>query len=420
MACAESRPLAPGPKLMSLATSSRPAAALVAGALALGLALLAPPLAAQQKQAAPAAAAKPAARQASNQPATGKGEQAIVVLVNDEPITAYEVDQRAKFIALNANIGEKAKENFQRIAKSESTTARVRAILEEVIRQNQGKSREEIGAIFEKRKLEFGQSLQKQAVDSARSSMIPQFRKQAQEELIEERLKLQEGKKNGIEVSDDDVRRMMKSLADRNKMTEDQFTQHLKGLGVDISTMRERTRAQAAWREVIRRRFAAQVSITNRDIERMVSATANAGGEDGLEIEVQKVTLAMPASMDQRSMARRYAEADRMRQRMSGCKNASAVAREENARFEDLKFIKPATIPEPTRSMLVRAQDGDVLPPVPSAGGVEIYAVCGRRAGKVDDKVREQAQEELAQREFEIVAKRHLRDLRQDAHIEFR
>ena len=32
----------------------------------------------------------------------------------------------------------------------------------------------------------------------------------------------------------------------------------------------------------------------------------------------------------------------------------------------------------------------------------------------------EKAQEELSQREFEIAAKRHLRDLRQDAHIEFR
>ena len=73
-----------------------------------------------------------------------------------------------------------------------------------------------------------------------------------------------------------------------------------------------------------------------------------------------------------------------------------------------------------TRSMLLNAKDGDVLPPTTSSAGVEVYAVCGRRTIKADEKLREKAQEELAQKEFEIVAKRHLRDLRQDAHIEFR
>ena len=46
--------------------------------------------------------------------------------------------------------------------------------------------------------------------------------------------------------------------------------------------------------------------------------------------------------------------------------------------------------------------------------------MCGRRAVKGDDKQRENAMDELQQKEFEIVAKRHLRDLRQDAHIEYR
>ena len=36
----------------------------------------------------------------------------------------------------------------------------------------------------------------------------------------------------------------MKGIAERNKMTEEQFAQHIKGLGVDIATMQERMRAQ--------------------------------------------------------------------------------------------------------------------------------------------------------------------------------
>ena len=90
------------------------------------------------------------------------------------------------------------------------------------------------------------------------------------------------------------------------------------------------------------------------------------------------------------------------------------------AKYEDLKYIKPSTVPEPTRSMLLSAKDGDMLPPATAASGVEIYAVCGRRPIKTDEKTREKAMEELAAKEFEALAKRYLRDLRQDAHIEFR
>ncbi len=70
------------------------------------------------------------------------------------------------------------------------------------------------------------------------------MKKNAKEELIEERLKLQEAKRLGIEVTDDEVKRIVKGLADRNKMTEDQFAQHMKSMGVDIATLGERFRAQ--------------------------------------------------------------------------------------------------------------------------------------------------------------------------------
>ena len=388
------------------------AVAAVAAACALA-ALTAPlPLAAQSKP-------RQAKIEKEAQPA--RSEQSIVVLVNDEPVTAYEIQQRARFLAVNENISEQVKAQFQRLAQSESTNKQVRAILEEIIRSNPGKSREEIGAIFEQRKNQFAMNMQKQAIDSVRAGLVPKFRKEAQEELIDERLKLQEAKRNGIEVSDDDVKRMLKTLADRNKMTEEQFAQHVKGMGFEITTMRERTRVQAAWREVVRRRFAPQISITNRDIDRMLSATASEAGEDTVELQVLKLTLAMPARPDQATMARRYAEAEGLRRRFEGCKSMAGLAKDAaNARFEDLKFIKPGSVPEPTRSMLLSAKDGDVLPPATAGAGIEIYAVCGRRAIKADEKQREKAQEELAQKEFETAAKRYLRDLRQDAHIEYR
>jgi peptidyl-prolyl cis-trans isomerase SurA len=69
---------------------------------------------------------------------------------------------------------------------------------------------------------------------------------------------------------------------------------------------------------------------------------------------------------------------------------------------------------------LWNAQDDEMLPATLSTAGVELWAVCGRKVIPAQEKERASAQNELQQKEFELMAKRHLKDLRQDAHIEYR
>ena len=61
-----------------------------------------------------------------------------------------------------------------------------------------------------------------------------------------------------------------------------------------------------------------------------------------------------------------------------------------------------------------------MLPPTVSAVGIELWAVCGRKVVTANDQKRESAENELRQKEFELLAKKHLKDLRQDAAIEYR
>ncbi len=347
--------------------------------------------------------------------------QGIVVIVNDDAITAYEIEQRARFLGLSTNLGPQAKEAFQRLVKSDSTEQQIKALQQDVIRSNPGKSREQLIAIFQERQKELGTALQKQALESARSALMPKLRKDAKEELIEDRLKLQAAKKLGIEVGDQDIKQLLSELAGRNKMTYDQFAQHLKGTGVDITTMGERFRAQKAWRDLIGRRYAAQVSVTQRDVDRVLSAAAVEAGADTVELQVQRLSLALAGKIDQPAMTKRYAEAESLRRRYSGCKSMAELAKgAPDTRFEDMKYVKPGSIAEPMRSMLLSAKDDDMLPPVTTAAGVELYAVCGRRSLSGNEERRSQAMAQLQSKELDVLARRHLRNLRQEANIEYK
>jgi peptidyl-prolyl cis-trans isomerase SurA len=383
----------------------------------------------QKDEVKPAAPAKRPAPQReakaaeSGSPSRGSG-QGIVALVNDEPVTGYEVQQRAAFLAVSgggAGVTERARENLKNIAQQESTSQRMRAILEETVKANPGKTREQVIAAFEERKKAFVQSLQRQAVESAKASLVPKFKKQALEELIDERLKLQEAKRLTLNVSDEEADKIFKGIAERNKMTEQQFSEHLKAQGIDARTMKGRLRAQSAWRDVIRRKYGPQISVTARDVDKYVEASGATAGEDQTELQLQKLTLSIPGKIDQKVMAKRLEEAEALRRKFSGCKSMKGLAgAAAGATFEDMGYTKVAGVAEPTRSLLLSAKDGEMVPGNLAQSGVELYAVCGRRTIKADEQKRQQVQEELTQKEFDVLARRHLRDLRQDAMIEYK
>jgi peptidyl-prolyl cis-trans isomerase SurA len=191
-------------------------------------------------------------------------------------------------------------------------------------------------------------------------------------------------------------------------------------LGGSLDPMKGRIRASVSWNEVVRRRFGAQITITSKDVDKFV-ATSSASGEDDVELQVQRIRIAMPAKMDQAIVAQRVQDADKIRAKFKDCKSSSSIAAGvPGAKFEELGKRRPSAFPEPTRTLLLNAKDGEMLPPSVGEGGVELWAVCGRDVLKAEDQKRTQAEGELKQKEFEVLSKRALKDLRQDAHIEYR
>ena len=357
--------------------------------------------------------AKTASRGAAG---TSSGEQSIVALVNDEPITGYEIQQRSIMLSGNS-VNAQAQQNFQALIKNPKTTEKLKAILTEVIKANEGKTKDQIIKIFEARKKEFALGMQKQAVESARQSALPAVKKAALEELIDEKLKLQEAKRMSVVIGDDEVGRSIASIAERNKMTEAEFASKVGG---SLDAMKNRIRSSLSWNEVVRRQFGAQISVTSRDVDKFVALSA-AGAEDQVELQLLRIRLAMPAKMDQAVVAQRMQDAETIRAKFKDCKSAGSIATGvAGAKFEELGKRRPAAFPEPTRTLLLNAQDGEMLPPSVGEGGVDIYAVCGRDVVKAEDQKRSLAEGELKQKEFELLSKRRLKDLRTDAHIEYR
>lgn len=298
-----------------------------------------------------AAAAGPAMAQ--------EDEQKIVVLVNDMPISAFDVSQRTRLLSV-----------------------------------------------------------------TTRQKPSEALRKKATEELISETIQLQEAKKYGIIVPKDEIDSALEKIAKRNNMTGEKLLAALAQLGIHKRTFRRKFEAQIAWARVVRGKFRNQVAVGGAQIDRALSDRKPEDGGDSKKTTVyrlQRVRLKLPESPSQKSIAERLVEAEQLRRRVKGCDGIEdAVRRISGSSVKTIGRKTADQIVQPSRALLAVAKPGQLTPAYITATGVELYAVCSRRSVQADDDQRKKVQRELIGQEFKILALRHLRDLRQEAFVEYR
>jgi peptidyl-prolyl cis-trans isomerase SurA len=135
-------------------------------------------------------------------------------------------------------------------------------------------------------------------------------------------------------------------------------------------------------------------------------------------LQLRQIKYALPAGADQRVIAGQLAAAESMRARFKSCADlANGI---QGANVTTLQDYKTASLAQPARLLVTNAKVGQMTPPTITQAAVELFAVCGKRAAAVDNTAREQAQRQLMSQEMALRAERLLRDVRAEAFIEYR
>ncbi|HUD50808.1 peptidylprolyl isomerase [Parvibaculum sp.] len=120
-------------------------------------------------------------------------------------------------------------------------------------------------------------------------------------------------------------------------------------------------------------------------------------------------------------VARRAAEAQKF---ISEFKSCDAIA-DQVKQFVGGMAQAPRTVvfgqlDQRLREGLSKAKPGDVLKPVRSQQGIEMIAVCGYQADSGGAPTRDQIENSIYSQRLDMMARRHLRDLRRDAVVDIR
>lgn len=329
--------------------------------------------------------------------------QSIVVMVNDDPVTSYDVAQRQRFLALTSGIGSKIKARL----KSDKTKEEFRAFMLE----RQPKSREEARELQK----EFVKKLQKKVIANSSGAM----RKEAIDQLIDERLMLQAAKERKIVISDDQVNKALTNMAQggSQKRSLKEFLASFRSQGVNPVTLKERIRAQTAWRQLIRNLYGPLVRSTV-DTE-LPTISKNTDG--GTVVDVEIVKLSANSNGNQQAVALRLVEAEEIRRNFSSCKSLKGQLKgKSGVSVKSVKKAKLTNFQGDVRAALSKAKPGDMTPPVIKGNAVETHAVCAKTVAVSPKKNKKKSgADDDIQKEFQLYSRRHLRDIKDRAHLKY-
>jgi peptidyl-prolyl cis-trans isomerase SurA len=247
-------------------------------------------------------------------------------------------------------------------------------------------------------------------------------RQQVVDELIDEKVKVKEAKKYGVNPTSADVDQAYASMGARMRMSPEQLTKSLASQGVRPDTIKARLKADLVWGSLVRGRFKDSLLVSDRDVnEALKSSGDDQSKTEGFEYQMRPIVLIVPRGAAASVMEARRKEADSLRERVQSCEEATSIFKAmRNATIRDTVVKTSADLPPPLRDLLDKTPVGHLTPPEVTRQGVEMVAVCGKKTTSVDTPKKKEIREKMFTAKYEKKSKDYLDDIRKSAMIEYR
>jgi peptidyl-prolyl cis-trans isomerase SurA len=241
-------------------------------------------------------------------------------------------------------------------------------------------------------------------------------------ELIDEKLKIKEGKKFGVDPSSSDIDQSYSQMAGRMRINSDQLTKSLETQGIRPDTLRSRIKADMVWTSLVRGRYKERLQVGEKDVENAVKAEGGdeAQKEDAFEYSMQPVVLLVPKGAPQAAFETRQKEAETLRTRVQTCDEANSYFKSmPNAAIREAVVRTSADIPPVLRKVLDDTPIGHLTPPEVTKQGVEMVVLCGRKPTTVDTPKKKEIRDKMYVQKYETTSKAYLDEIRRAAMIEY-
>jgi peptidyl-prolyl cis-trans isomerase SurA len=155
-----------------------------------------------------------------------------------------------------------------------------------------------------------------------------ELRNMVLESLIEDRALLSHARDSGIRVDDNEVDRAVAVVAAQNQLTPQQLRQRLAQDGLDLPRFRANLRDQIMVERVREREVAQRIRITDSEIDALIDKQRGGGSAGEVQYNIAQVLIKLPDGANEATVAERRARAESALVRIRGGEDFAAVARQ--------------------------------------------------------------------------------------------
>ena len=245
-------------------------------------------------------------------------------------------------------------------------------------------------------------------------------RQEVLDELINEKLKVREAKKWGLEIPSSEIDTAYASVASRMRLTPEQLTEQLAKSGVNASTLKARLKADMTWPQLVRGRYQASLQIGDKDILTAMDSKSN--DSVGYDYTLRPILFLVPTGSAEALVEGRKREAEALRSRFQDCETGIAFARAlKDVAVRDQLVRSSADIPAELRKVLDGVEVGRLTAPEVTKFGIEMFAICAKKESAADNSpIRRQVRDSIMAERLEQRSKQYLQELRRGAMLEYK
>jgi peptidyl-prolyl cis-trans isomerase SurA len=246
-------------------------------------------------------------------------------------------------------------------------------------------------------------------------------RQEVIDELINEKVKIKEAKRFGVDPSASDIDQAFAGMGSRMRLSTDQLAKTLESQGVRPETLKARLKADMVWTSLVRGRYKESLQVGEKDVAAAAQEGDEASQAEAFEYKMQPIVLIVPRGSAPAAVDLRRKEAESLRERVQTCEQANSYFKSmQNAAIREAVTKTSADIPGPLRELLNKTPIGHLTPPEVTKQGVEMVALCERKPTKVDTPKKREIREKMYAQKYEAKSKAYLNDIRKAAMIEYR
>jgi peptidyl-prolyl cis-trans isomerase SurA len=138
-----------------------------------------------------------------------------------------------------------------------------------------------------------------------------------------------------------------------------------------------------------------------------------AGGNDPAKNKFDVLTVGFKANTGDKKIAKFISD-------FRTCRRAQGDAKKLKADVKRSGLKELRALPAPVIQAVVNLEAGEIAPPLEAGDTTNVYIVCDRKDDLGVDISREQIADNIFAQRIAVMARRHLRDLRRDAVVEYR